>query len=138
MGAKLDPQRCGLARPSGGFVWLRKGFAFSLYNLANLLYTSLNVTLASLFVPPAQVGQYAAAERLVRPLVNLWSPVTRLFFPRLSFAFAQRKPEAWRWLLQAFLLTLGTGGLVGGSFSSSHPFWSPGFWAPALKGQCPW
>jgi PST family polysaccharide transporter len=121
----------------GGFVWLRKGFAFSLYNLATLLYTSLNVTLASLFVPPAQVGQYAGAERLVRPLVNLWSPITRLFFPRLSFAFAQRRPEARRWLLQAFLLTLGTGGLVGGLLFLLAPLLVPWFLGPGFEGAVP-
>lgn len=121
----------------GGLVWLRKGFAFSLYNLATLLYTSLNVTLASLFVPPAQVGQYAGAERLVRPLVNLWSPVTRLFFPRLSLAFAQRKPEARRWLFQAFLLTLGTGGLVGGVLFFLAPLLVPWFLGPGFEGAVP-
>ena len=92
-----------------------------MYNLATLLYTSLNVTLVSLVLPAAQVGQYAGAERLVRPLVNMWSPITRLFFPRLSFAFAQGKPEARRWLWQAFLLTLGVGVVLGASLFLSAP-----------------
>lgn len=106
---------------SGGGAWLRKGVTFFVYNLATLLYTSLNVTLVSLVLPAAQVGQYAGAERLVRPLVNMWSPITRLFFPRLSFAFAQGKPEARRWLWQAFLLTLGVGVVLGASLFLSAP-----------------
>jgi len=122
---------------AGGGAWLRKGVPFFVYNLATLLYTSLNVTLVSLVLPAAQVGQYAGAERLVRPLVNVWSPITRLFFPRLSFAFAQRRPEARRWLRQAFLLTLGVGGVLGGGLFLSAPILVPLFLGPGYEMAVP-
>ncbi|GGN00276.1 O-antigen transporter [Thermus composti] len=117
----------------GGWAWLRRGLGLFAYSLATLLYTSLNVALVSLFVPPGAVGHYAAAERLVRPLVNLWAPLSRLFFPRLSFAWKQDRREAWRWVRYGGLATVGLGLGVSLFLFLTSPWLVPWFLGPGYE-----
>jgi PST family polysaccharide transporter len=101
---------------SGGLFWLRKGFNLFVYNLVTALYNNANLLLASLLLPMVQVSHYAAGERLVRPLVNLWAPINRLLFPRLSFQVIHDPKEAHRWMLYGgavlFSVGLGLSGLI--------------------------
>ncbi len=101
---------------SGGLFWLRKGFNLFVYNLVAALYSNVNLLLASLLLPMVQVSHYAAGERLVRPLVNLWAPINRLLFPRLSFQVIHDPKEARRWMVYGgavlFSVGLGLSGLL--------------------------
>ncbi|MEZ0348904.1 MAG: oligosaccharide flippase family protein [Thermus sp.] len=96
----------------GGTRWLRKGALFSFYNMILVAYSFLPMLLVSFFCPPTAVGQYAFAERIVRGLVNLWNPIGRVFFPKLSFAFAHSYETTRRWLVYGGLATLGLGAVV--------------------------
>jgi PST family polysaccharide transporter len=107
---------------SGGLFWLRKGFNLFVYNLVAALYSNVNLLLASLLLPMVQVSHYAAGERLVRPLVNLWAPINRLLFPRLSFQVIHDPKEARRWMVYggAVLFSVGLG--LSGLLFLSAPF----------------
>jgi len=104
----------GLALPrlAEAFAHLRLGWSLFFFRLAVSLYTAANPLILSLFVPPAQVGLYAGAERLTRALLGLVDPFNRAFFPRLSHLVHADPVRAGAFGRRIFSL-MGTLGMVG-------------------------
>lgn len=107
---------------SGGGVWLQKGFGLFAYNVGAALYANVNLVTASFLLSPIQMGHYAAAEKVVRVLINLWVPIGRLFFPKLSFEITRNLAGSRRWMLYGGLATLSIGLLAAFTLFVFAPF----------------
>ena len=87
-----------------------------LSNAATSTYTALYVVLLAYFVSEAEVGLYAAAEKIVRCACYLiWIPVAQAFFPRVS-RLSEANPAEGRQLVKRLTwllcVALGIVGLV--------------------------
>lgn len=87
-----------------------------LSNAATSTYTALYVVLLAYFVSEAEVGLYAAAEKIVRCACYLiWVPVAQAFFPRVS-RLSEASPAEGRQLVKrltwVLCVALGIVGLV--------------------------
>ena len=101
----------GLRWPRFGeaWTWLKRGFGLFFFRAAVSLYTTANVLLVGLFLPPAQVALYAGAEKLTKALIPMWEPFNRLFLPRFSHLL-EKSPREATWLAQrvgGMMLLLG-------------------------------
>lgn len=74
-----------LASPAQGITLLRQGFPLFVFRIAAGLQATAGVFILGLFAPSAQVGLYAAVDRLVKPLTVAWEPFNRLFSARLAY-----------------------------------------------------
>jgi PST family polysaccharide transporter len=72
---------------------LRAAWAVFVGTGAIALYSSGNVVLLGFFGTTDEVAHFAAAERIVRAVVQLMSPVAVAVFPRLVYLHAQRERE---------------------------------------------
>ncbi|BDG18489.1 O-antigen transporter [Thermus thermophilus] len=88
----------GLPWPRFGeaWTWLKRGFSLFFFRAVVSLYTTANVLLVGLFLPPAQVALYAGAEKLTKALIPMWDPFNRLFLPRFSYLMEESPREASR------------------------------------------
>ena len=68
------------------------------------------------------MGHYVAAEKVVRVLINLWVPIGRLFFPKLSFEITRNLAGSRRWMLYGGLATLSIGLLAAFTLFVFAPF----------------
>lgn len=87
-----------------------------LSNAATSTYTALFIVLLAYFVSEAEVGIYAAAEKIMRCACYLiWVPVAQAFFPRVS-RLSETNPQEGRLLVQrltcVMCAALGIIGLV--------------------------
>jgi len=98
----------GLALPRLGeaFAYLRLGWSLFFLRLAVSLFTAANPLILSLFVPPAQVGLYAGAERLTKALLGMMEPWNRVFFPRFSHLLRHDPSRAYRLASRTTLVML--------------------------------
>lgn len=94
-----------LAYRNTPFVWpspllgwraLRSGGTLFLYRAGVTLYTSMNVLLLGLLAPPVIVAFYAGAEKIARAAVQGTSPITQVFFPRISHLMVHDRAGAAR------------------------------------------
>ena len=111
VGLALVYQRVGFAFPrlGRGWSWLKKGFSLFFFRVVVSLYTTANVLIVSVFLPPAQVALYAGAERITKALIPMWEPFSRLFLPRFSFLIQENPMEARRLASKVGLLMLSLG-----------------------------
>jgi len=91
---------------------LRSGWGMFFFRGAVSLYTVGNVFILGLFVPPQLVAFYAGAERLTKAFLSLLEPLSRTFFPRLSY-LVRRSPRDAARLSGRITLAMGLGGVVG-------------------------
>ncbi len=79
-------------RSSTRVIWAGGHMFF--FRAAVSLYTVGNAFLLGLFVPPQQVAYFAGAERVVKALISLLDPLTRIIFPRLSYLISNSPASA--------------------------------------------
>ena len=65
----------------------REGFALFGSSIGASLYSNANVFILSFFVSDAAVGMYAAAEKIIRGLQSLTSPITQALYPFIGKDF---------------------------------------------------
>lgn len=97
-------------QPAAMLRLLRDGFLLFLSQFGSVVYTAGNSFLLGLLAPPQSVGYFAAAEKLVRLLLRLISPLSAAFYPQMVQAAGRSVPE----LLQKArkpLLVMGVWGL---------------------------
>ncbi len=78
---------------------LRLGGSMFAFRVAVSLYTVGNALLLGLFVPAHLVGYYAGAERIVRALQGLFSPISQALYPRVSYLAHRSRHDAARFVL---------------------------------------
>jgi len=95
---------------------LRSSWSIFLSNAATSTYTALYVVLLAYFVTEAEVGRYAAAEKIMRCACYLiWVPVSQAYFPKVSRLSGTDRAEGQRLVRRMTLfmtLALGATGLV--------------------------
>jgi PST family polysaccharide transporter len=114
----------GLRWPRFGeaWGWLRRGFSLFLFRSVVSLYTTANVLLVGLFLPPAQVALYAGAEKLSKALIPMWDPFNRLFLPRFSYLLEKSPKDASRLARRVGRIMLLLGLIAAGVLMYGSPF----------------
>lgn len=100
---------------------LREGWAIFLSTAAISLYTTGNAFLLGLLTNNIVVGYYAAAERIVKALHGLVSPLSQGFYPRVS-SMASRREEGLRWARRALIFMGGIGAVISAGLLIGTPF----------------
>ncbi len=72
--------------PNAGLTWqsMRDSAAMFLFRSSVSLYTTANALILGAISTPLAVGFYSGAERLVKGLASLMSPVSQSLYPRIS------------------------------------------------------
>jgi PST family polysaccharide transporter len=85
---------------------------------AGALYASANVVVLGLFVSSAEVAYFGAAEKIVRAVIQVLTPVSYVIYPRVSLLLTQGEPARARRLVHIAMAVLGgvalmaAGGLI--------------------------
>lgn len=80
------------------------GWHIFLSQAATLLLGNTNVFLVGVFKPPAVVGQFAVADKIVKAVVALSIPVSVGIYPRVGALFRQSEAEAVQFLRRVMIL----------------------------------
>ncbi len=102
---------------------LREGFHIFVFQSAVSFYTSFNVVFLGFFCTPAQVGIYAAAERLIRAGMGFMAQISNAIFPRLN-ALKSSDPLKMHKLRNIVLFAFALLGVIGAAAT-----WLIGPWA---------
>jgi polysaccharide transporter, PST family len=99
-----------------GFSWpawaashalLASNTSLFVFRGASGLITAGNGFMLSFFVPPAMVGHYGAAERLIRAGTSLLGPMSQAFYPRITRVLTTDRARAATLARFAVLVLLG-------------------------------
>lgn len=101
------PRWPGLARVGATF---RMGFSLFLMQISSVINTAGGAFLLSMLASPQQVANFAAPDKLARPLAWLTLPVNRALMPRLSHLLLHR-PDQAQVIARVALLLLSVIGL---------------------------
>lgn len=116
---------------------LRAGFSMFLFRGATGLYLTANAALLRLYLPGAQVGYYANAERLAAAGKSMVQPITQALFPRVSH-LVQHDGEAARSLLRrSLLLMLAVSAAAALCLFVAAPWFVPLFFGAAYQASVP-
>lgn len=94
---------------------LKDGWFLFLSTIFMNLYRNSNVFILGFFVPEAQVGIYAGAEKVIKASQSIASPISNALFPYLAASFKQgcllskiKKIQKIAWLMGGILLVLSS------------------------------
>ena len=87
------------------WVTLCDGWHLFVSMAAISLYTNTNLVLVGLLAGNVQAGYFSAAEKLVRAMCGVISPVTQVFFPRVNSLLNESKEMALRFLFKSLRIT---------------------------------
>ncbi|WP_080355359.1 flippase [Stenotrophomonas maltophilia] len=73
---------------------LRDGWHVFLATAGGILYTGSNVIFLALVAPPMLVGQYAAAEKFIKAVQSLISPISQAIYPHIASTLLQSRSKA--------------------------------------------
>lgn len=105
--------RMRVPSPADAWAGLRLGWSMFVYRTAVSLYTAGNAFILGLLVPPSLVGYYAGAEKIVRALQGLLSPLSQTLYPRVSFLARRSRDDAARLALAALAAMSALGSALG-------------------------
>ena len=74
---------------------LRESWYVFLSQLKITLFSNTNVVILGVLAGPVSVGYYAGAEKLMRALAHLQTPVTQALFPQISQLMRENSPLAF-------------------------------------------
>lgn len=97
-----------------GIPLLKSGFNLFVFQGAISFYTSFNVVFLGFMCSPAQVGAYAAAERLMRAGLGFIAQGSSAIFPRLNALRGQQEAKMRRLRFQVLIgfIALGFAGMA--------------------------
>jgi PST family polysaccharide transporter len=90
---------------------MRDSAAMFLFRSSVSLYTTANALILGALSTPSAVGFYSGAEKLVKAMLNLLTPLTQALFPRLSRLLTTDRKRA-AWLTRVSLLVMTAGSLL--------------------------
>ncbi|PWH19824.1 MAG: flippase [Anaerolineae bacterium] len=103
--------RIGRVSASGVWEALKDGWLLFLSKASVSLYTAGNAFILGMLTNHAVVGYYSAAEKIVRSLLGLLSPISQAAYPRFSKLAAESKEKALIWG-RRMLLLMGSAGFA--------------------------
>ena len=86
----------GTTLPSAILGQFRAGWHVFLASASGAIYASSTTFVIGIIAPPAIVGNYAAAERLMKAAQNLLNPLTQAIYPHLARLFIDARDDALR------------------------------------------
>ncbi|WP_412030015.1 oligosaccharide flippase family protein [Deinococcus yunweiensis] len=116
---------------------VRDGWSMFLFRGAVSLYTTANTAMLRVFVPSAQVAQYANADRLATAGKSLVQPVSQLMFPRISYLIHHDPAAARRTMLRSLGLLLALSCVAAGVGIAAAPWFVPWFFGAAYTPTVP-
>jgi len=104
--------------PTWRATWeaLSMGWTMFLFRMSVSLYSVANSFILGLFVAPQFVGYYAGAEKLIKAMLQLFTPVTQTLYPRVSHLVRCDQERAIR-LARYGAMILGVEGAALGSIT---------------------
>jgi PST family polysaccharide transporter len=91
-------------------VAIKEGWQVFLGTVATSLYTSTNIFVLGMISGSAAVGYFSAAEKVVRAVQGMFSPITRAMYPRVNALAASSRADALRFIARGLRwLLVGTG-----------------------------
>lgn len=75
---------------------LKDGWHFFLSSAAVNIYTTSNTFILGLIVEPVIVGYYFVAEKMIRAVLMIFSPITSAIYPHVSRLASSGDPESFR------------------------------------------
>jgi PST family polysaccharide transporter len=97
----------------GCWAVLKRGASLFLMRGVVSLYTTANVLLFGLIGTPSALAWFAGAEKIAKAAVSGISPITQVFYPRITYLMAHDRSHASRVIRQSLAMTVGVG-LCGG------------------------
>ena len=73
---------------------VREGWHIFASSVATNFYTTTNTVVLGFLANDAAVGIFSASEKIIRSLINLFSSVSQVTFPRINFYFRESKELA--------------------------------------------
>lgn len=107
----------------GAVSALRMGWSMFIFRSAVSLYTTANVFILGLFVPPALVGYYGGAEKISKAVLGLVGPLSQAIYPRMSHLAMNERKKAVHLGRLGFLIIGGAGVLLGWIVAVFAPLW---------------
>ena len=100
---------------SEALTTLRKGWGVFVYRFSANFYTSANVVILGMIASPATVSFFGGAEKIVRGLLTLISPIVYALYPRINNLLSRHPAKAWyaiRFTLFAFIAGGGLAAVI--------------------------
>jgi len=82
---------------------LREGWHLFISNAAGMLYASNNVFLVGLIAGNTEAGYFSAAEKTVRGVLGLLTPMTQAIYPHVSILAAESRQRAARFVRKTLM-----------------------------------
>jgi len=113
--------------PSFGAIkhQLKEGWYIFISTVAISLYTTSNTFILGLFTNNTIVGYYAAAEKIVRAVQGLWTPVSQTIYPYFSKLYNKNQEKAKKLLVRVFGIAAMVTFLISALGCLSAPFLVP-------------
>jgi len=73
---------------------LKDGWHVFIATAGGILYTGSNVIFLAMVAPPGLVGQYAAAEKFIKAVQSLISPISQAVYPHVASTLLQSRVKA--------------------------------------------
>lgn len=96
----------------GGLATLRSARHIFGFRAAGGLLVQANNLIMALMATPAVVAFFGGAERIIRAAINLYLPLTRVIFPRVSFLSSADRQSARPAVVQLLLIMTGIGAIL--------------------------
>ena len=105
-------------------VWenLKEGWILFLSKASVSLYTVGNAFILGMLTNHTVVGYYSAAEKLVKSLLGLLSPVSQATYPRFSKLASENRESALLWGRRMLLFMGGAGFVISSAIFVGAPF----------------
>ena len=127
-----------------GLATLRSARHIFGFRAAGGLLVQANNLIMAVMATPAVVAFFGGAERIIRAAINLYLPLTRAIFPRVSFLSSTDRQSARRAVVQLLLIMGGIGAILTAGAYAGAPLLSrillgPGYEAviPLLRALAP-
>ncbi len=88
---------------------LRQGWTLFVFKGSVSLYTTGNVVVFGLLVPPDVIAIFAGAEKIANAAGSAVYPLMQAFYPRISYLVGRDRQDATRTARISLLMTVGTG-----------------------------
>lgn len=75
------------------FFQLKEGWSIFLSTIFMSIYRNMNVLLLGLFVNEASVGVYSTAEKVIKAIQSITTPISNALFPHLSSSFRNKSAK---------------------------------------------